>query len=51
MKKLARLVQFTPQELAEFNAALSRIVVHGERPRPGLLALSGVEAPPKPASN
>jgi hypothetical protein len=29
------------------NAAASKIVVHGDRLRPGLLALSDVEAQPK----
>jgi aryl-alcohol dehydrogenase-like predicted oxidoreductase len=40
-------VKFTADELREFNTAADKIVVHGERLRKGLLALSGVEAPPK----
>lgn len=38
-------VAFSPDELREFNAAASKIVVHGERLRKGLLELSDVEAP------
>jgi aryl-alcohol dehydrogenase-like predicted oxidoreductase len=40
-------VAFSASELAEMDARLSRIVVHGERLHPGLLALSDVEAPLK----
>lgn len=40
-------VRFTPAELAEFNTALAKVVVHGKRLRAGLLELSDVEAPPK----
>jgi aryl-alcohol dehydrogenase-like predicted oxidoreductase len=40
-------VKFTADQLREFNAAASKIVVHGERLRPELLVLSGVEAPHK----
>lgn len=43
----ALTVEFTPAELAEFNASLSQIVIHGERLRKELMVLSGVEAPPK----
>jgi aryl-alcohol dehydrogenase-like predicted oxidoreductase len=43
----AMAVAFTPEELREFNAAASRIVVHGERLRKELLVMSGREAPPK----
>ena len=38
-------VRFTPAELADFNIALAKIVVHGKRLRAGLLELSDVEAP------
>lgn len=41
----ALAVKFTPEELRELNAADSRIVVHGERLRKGLLEMSGREAP------
>jgi aryl-alcohol dehydrogenase-like predicted oxidoreductase len=37
-------VEFTPEELREFNSAISKIKVHGERLRKGLLELSDVEA-------
>jgi aryl-alcohol dehydrogenase-like predicted oxidoreductase len=40
-------VEFTAQELREFNRELSKIEVHGKRLREGLLEMSGVEAPPK----
>nr|WP_199175619.1 aldo/keto reductase [Telmatospirillum siberiense] len=40
-------VSFSAAELQAFNAEASKIVVHGERLRPGLLMLSDVEAPPK----
>ena len=40
-------VAFSAADLQEFDAAAAKIVVHGERLRPGLLALSEVEAPPK----
>lgn len=43
----ALAIKFTPGELREFNVAASRIVVHGERLRKGLLEMSGREAPPK----
>lgn len=43
----ALAVNFTPGELRELNAAASRIVVHGERLRKGLLEMSGQEAPLK----
>ena len=38
-------ITFTPAELREFTAAASKIVVHGERLRKGLLEMSGQEAP------
>ncbi len=40
-------VRFTPKELAELNAALDRVPVHGARLPAGILSLSGVEAPAK----
>ncbi|GFO67783.1 aldehyde oxidase [Geomonas limicola] len=43
----ALAVNFTPTELGELNNAASRIVVHGERLRKGLLEMSGQEAPLK----
>lgn len=38
-------VDFSPEELKQFNAALSKIEVHGDRLRKGLLEMSNVEAP------
>lgn len=40
-------VKFTSDELKAFNAELDEIVIHGQRLRDGLLALSRVEAPKK----
>lgn len=40
-------ITFTPEELVEFNTAVSAITVHGERLRKELLVMSGREAPPK----
>lgn len=40
-------VQFTNDEIAELNQAVAAIEVQGARLPDGLLALSGVEAPPK----
>jgi aryl-alcohol dehydrogenase-like predicted oxidoreductase len=40
-------VTFTPDELQELATALDGITIHGERLLPPVLALSGVEAPPK----
>ncbi|MFL9826256.1 aldo/keto reductase [Rhodoplanes sp. SY1] len=40
-------VVFTAQELQELNAAVSKVVIHGERLRKELLVLSQLEAPPK----
>jgi aryl-alcohol dehydrogenase-like predicted oxidoreductase len=40
-------VRFTPAELAELNAAVSRIQIIGERLPASVLVFSGVEAPPK----
>jgi aryl-alcohol dehydrogenase-like predicted oxidoreductase len=45
----AASVTLTPAEFAELNADLSQTPVHGERLSPGLLRLSGVEAPAKKA--
>jgi len=43
----ATAVRFTPAELSELNAAVSAIEVQGARLPDGVLAMSGVEAPPK----
>lgn len=43
----ASSVVFTPDERKELNASLSDIRVQGQRLPAGVLALSGVEAPPK----
>jgi aryl-alcohol dehydrogenase-like predicted oxidoreductase len=43
----AAAVRFTPPELAELNASISAIKIEGARLPEGVLALSGVEAPPK----
>jgi aryl-alcohol dehydrogenase-like predicted oxidoreductase len=40
-------VRFTPGELAELNTAVRAIEIRGQRLPDGVLALSGVEAPPK----
>lgn len=40
-------IRFTPKELMELNAAMARVPVHGARLPADILALSGVEAPPK----
>lgn len=40
-------IRFTAEELRELNAAVAKIVVHGDRLRNGLLEMSGREAPPK----
>lgn len=40
-------VRFTPDELAELNAAVSAIEVQGQRLPDAVLVYSGVEAPPK----
>jgi hypothetical protein len=40
-------VHFTPDEVREMNAALTRTPVHGARLPAMVLSLSGVEAPPK----
>jgi aryl-alcohol dehydrogenase-like predicted oxidoreductase len=43
----AHSVVFAPEELKELNASLAGIHVQGQRLPDGVLALSGVEAPPK----
>jgi aryl-alcohol dehydrogenase-like predicted oxidoreductase len=43
----AAAVRFTPEELAELNAAVSAIEIRGARLPEMVLAFSGVEAPPK----
>jgi aryl-alcohol dehydrogenase-like predicted oxidoreductase len=53
--QMARLIQnvgassvaFSPDELKELNASISSIQIQGKRLPEGILALSGVEAPPK----
>ena len=40
-------VAFTPDEIKELNASASSIQIQGERLPDGILALSGMEAPPK----
>lgn len=44
----AAAVRLTPAELAELNAALGAIEVHGQRLPDAILAFSEVEAPPRP---
>ena len=43
----ATSVVFTPDEIKELNASVSSIQIQGKRLPDGILALSGVEAPPK----
>ncbi len=43
----ASSIVFTPEEFKELNAAVADIHVQGQRLPDGVLALSGVEAPPK----
>lgn len=43
----AGTVRFTPAEIAELNSAVKPIEIQGQRLPDGVLALSGVEAPPK----
>jgi aryl-alcohol dehydrogenase-like predicted oxidoreductase len=40
-------VQWTPDEVAELNAAVSAIEIRGARLPDAVLVFSGVEAPPK----
>jgi aryl-alcohol dehydrogenase-like predicted oxidoreductase len=44
----AAAVRFTPSELADLNSAVAAIQIQGQRLPDAVLALSGVEAPPKP---
>lgn len=41
-------VQFTAAELNELNQSVAAIEVQGARLPDGVLAMSGLEAPPKP---
>lgn len=43
----ASTIRFTPDEIKELNASASSIQIQGKRLPDGVLALSGVEAPPK----
>jgi hypothetical protein len=43
----ASSIAFTPEEFKELNVAVADIHVQGQRLPDGVLALSGVEAPPK----
>jgi aryl-alcohol dehydrogenase-like predicted oxidoreductase len=43
----AAAVKFTPSELAELNSAIRAVEIKGQRLPDGVLAFSGVEAPPK----
>ena len=43
----ASSVAFTPDEIKELNTSVSSIQIQGKRLPDGILALSGVEAPPK----
>ena len=43
----ATSVAFTADEIKELNASASNIQIQGKRLPDGVLALSGVEAPPK----
>ena len=43
----AALVQFSPDELSELNRAVAAIEIRGARLPDAVLAMSGVEAPPK----
>ena len=44
----ATTITFSPGELNELSAALAAIRIRGERLPPAVMAMSGVEAPPKP---
>ena len=44
----ATTITFSPGELNELSAALAAIQIRGERLPPAVMAMSGVEAPPKP---
>ncbi len=43
----ASSIVFTPDEIKELNASVSSIQIQGKRLPDGVLALSGVKAPPK----
>lgn len=43
----ASSVAFSPEEIRELNASVSNIQIQGKRLPDGILALSGMEAPPK----
>ena len=43
----AAAISFSAEELKELDAALSSITIQGDRLSPGVLAATGVEAPPK----
>jgi hypothetical protein len=43
----ATAMGFTPSELSELNAAVLAIEIQGARLPAGVLAMSGVEAPPR----
>ena len=43
----ASAITFSADELAELNAAVTGITIHGERLPAAVLAFSGVEAPPR----
>jgi hypothetical protein len=43
----ATSVAFTPDEIKELNASVSSIQIQGKRLPDGILALSGLKAPPK----
>jgi aryl-alcohol dehydrogenase-like predicted oxidoreductase len=44
----AAAVRFTPSELADLNSEVAAIEIRGQRLPDAVLALSGVEAPPRP---
>jgi hypothetical protein len=44
----AASITFSAGELAELNTAVAAIRIRGERLPPGVMAMSGVEAPRKP---
>jgi diketogulonate reductase-like aldo/keto reductase len=44
----AAAIRFTPVELQEINADVAAVKIEGRVLPAGVMALSGVEAPPKP---
>jgi hypothetical protein len=44
----AARIAFNARELNEINAAVAAIRVRGERLPPAVMAMSGVDSPPKP---